>query len=102
MKEMVTALVAEGRFEFIGGGWSMHDEATVHYSSLIDNMSMGFKMLLDTFGQCAVPHVAWQIDPFGHSKENARLFALMGFDGLFFARADYREKLLDIGQSAKY
>lgn len=43
-------------------------------------------------GQCGVPRVAWQIDPFGHSKEQARMFAQMGMDGLFFARADYRDK----------
>ena len=39
-----------------------------------------------------MPKVAWQIDPFGHSKEQARLFAKMGFDALFFARIDYRDK----------
>ena len=42
--------------------------------------------------QCSQPRVAWQIDPFGHSKEQARLFSDMGFDGLFFARADHRDK----------
>ena len=43
-------------------------------------------------GQCANPKVAWQIDPFGHSREQARLFAHMGMDSLFFARADFRDK----------
>ena len=43
-------------------------------------------------GHCGVPKIAWQIDPFGHSKEQASLFAQMGFDGLFFARIDYRDK----------
>ena len=43
-------------------------------------------------GQCANPNVAWQIDPFGHSREQARLFAQMGMDSLFFARADFRDK----------
>ena len=43
-------------------------------------------------GQCAAPRIGWQIDPFGHARENAKLFNMLGFDGLFFARNDYREK----------
>ncbi len=39
-----------------------------------------------------MPKVAWQIDPFGHSREEASLFAQMGFDSLFFARIDERER----------
>lgn len=35
------------------------------------------------------PRIGWHIDPFGHSNANASLFAEMGFDELFFARADY-------------
>ena len=53
-------------------------------------MSLGMRFLNDTFGACANPKVAWQIDPFGHSKEQANLFAEMGMDGLFFGRLDYR------------
>lgn len=34
----------------------------------------------------------WQIDPFGHSREQASLFARMGFDGLFIGRLDYQDK----------
>ena len=89
----------------------MNDEATTHYSAIIDNMSFGMKYLSDQFGnyvhfvqsskwirfkkfvgQCAHPRIAWQIDPFGHSKEQARIFSNMGMDGLFFARADWRDK----------
>eukprot|EP00092_Neocalanus_flemingeri_P041666 GFUD01045381.1.p1 GENE.GFUD01045381.1~~GFUD01045381.1.p1 ORF type:complete len:827 (+),score=232.40 GFUD01045381.1:107-2482(+) len=55
-------------------------------------MEFGLNWLRDNLGPCAVPTVAWQIDPFGHSKEQAKLFAEMGFDGLFFARIDYRDK----------
>ena len=32
------------------------------------------------------------MDPFGHSREQASLFAGMGFDGLFFGRLDWRDK----------
>jgi len=64
----------------------MNDEATTHYSSIIDNMALGLKTLKDIFGDCAVPKIAWQIDPFGHSREQASLFAQMGFDGLFFCQ----------------
>ena len=39
-----------------------------------------------------MPKIAWQIDPFGHSKEQAAMFAKMGYDGLFFSRIDYRDK----------
>ena len=43
-------------------------------------------------GECARPRIAWQIDPFGHSKEQGSLFAEMGMDGLFFGRLDYADK----------
>lgn len=92
VRHSVKRLICNGQLEFIGGGWSMNDEAATHYNSIIDQMTLGLRVLNDTFGTCAIPKVAWQIDPFGHSKEQASLFAQMYFDGLFFGRLDYQDK----------
>ena len=43
MKKIVRNLVDTGRLEFIGGGWSMNDEAAAHYTAIIDNMAFGIK-----------------------------------------------------------
>nr|APA33853.1 seminal fluid protein [Nilaparvata lugens] len=91
LREEVQTLVREGRLQLLHGGWCMSDEATPHYSALIDQMTLGLKFLNDTFGECALPRVAWQIDPFGHSSEVALQFAQMGYDGLFFGRLDYQD-----------
>lgn len=72
----------------------MNDEATAHYSSIIDNLSLGVKWLNKTFGQCGLTKTGWQIDPFGHSREQASLFSQMGFDSLFLGRVDHQDKNL--------
>ncbi|XP_033225887.1 lysosomal alpha-mannosidase-like [Belonocnema kinseyi] len=92
IKTIVRSLINEGRLEIIGGGWSMNDEAVTHYQSIIDQFSWGFRRLNDTFGQCARPKIGWQIDPFGHSREQASMFAQMGFDGQLFSRIDYQDR----------
>lgn len=56
------------------------------------NMFAGFRFLNDTFGECAVPKIAWQIDTFGHSREQASIFSQLGFDGFFVGRVDYQYK----------
>lgn len=91
-KEDVKMLVREGRLEFANGAWVMNDEAATHYQSTIDQFTWGLRFLNETFGEHARPTIAWQIDPFGHSREHASLMAQMGFDGLFFPRIDYQEK----------
>ena len=68
-----------GRLEFVLGGWSMNDEASTHYNAIIDQHELGFQFLSEHFGLCGRPRVAWQIDPFGHSREQASLFALVSW-----------------------
>lgn len=90
LKEQVKGLIKEGRFEFVNGGWSMHDEASPHYEDMINNMMHGHDFLKKEFD--VVPRIGWHIDPFGHSNANPRLFADMGFEAWLFARLDYQDK----------
>jgi lysosomal alpha-mannosidase len=46
----------------------------------------------DTVGTCGTPRIGWQIDPFGHSREQASIFAQLGYDGVFFARIDHDDR----------
>ncbi|ELK26831.1 Lysosomal alpha-mannosidase [Myotis davidii] len=93
-QDVVRDLVRQGRLEFANGGWVMNDEAATHYGAIIDQMTLGLRFLEDTFGNDGRPRVAWHVDPFGHSREQASLFAQMGFDGFFFGRLDYQDKLV--------
>ena len=54
-------------------------------------MSLGLRWIRDEFGYDSRPHASWQIDTFGHTRGNAEMFALMGFDSLYFARLDIDE-----------
>lgn len=48
-------------------------------------------LLNSTYGNCGRPRVAWQIDPFGHSREHSNIAKLLGNNALFFARTHYKE-----------
>ena len=98
MRAEVKKLVQEKRLEFINAGWCMNDEAATHYNAIIDQMTYGLNFVEKTFGSDARPRIAWQIDPFGHSSEQASIFAQMSFDGLFFGRIDYADKNLRLKQ----
>ena len=91
MQARVKSLVERGQLEFANGGWCMNDEATTHYNAIIDQMTLGLQFIDENFGLKARPRVAWHIDPFGHSAEQASLFAQMSFEGFFFARIHYSD-----------
>uniref|UniRef100_A0A8C2SVI8 Lysosomal alpha-mannosidase n=1 Tax=Coturnix japonica TaxID=93934 RepID=A0A8C2SVI8_COTJA len=92
MRRAVRTLVEEGRLELVGGGWCMGDEGAAHYSPSVEQLSLGRRFLREALGPCGIPRVAWQIDPFGHSRQMAAIFAQMGYDGLFLGRVDYQDK----------
>jgi len=92
MKSKVKSFVQNGQFEFINGGWCMHDEAAPNYVDMIDQTTLGHQFLLKEFG--VVPSIGWQIDPFGHSATQASLYALMGMNAWFFGRIDWQDRLV--------
>ncbi|XP_075559346.1 lysosomal alpha-mannosidase-like [Dermacentor variabilis] len=73
--------IAEGRVELVNGGMVMNDEATTHYSDIVDQMTLGMRWINATFGACALPRAVWQLDPYGHSREQAALFAQVSHFG---------------------
>jgi len=53
-------------------------------------MMIGHEFIKKTFN--VTPKIGWDIDTFGHSDTNTRLFAQMGFEAMFFSRLDQPEK----------
>lgn len=88
---VVKKLVSTGQLEFVNGGWCMHDEAVCYYVDMIDQTTLGHRVIKDQFN--VTPRAGWQIDPFGHSAVQAYLFgAELGFDSVHFARIDYQDR----------
>ncbi|KAL0029171.1 hypothetical protein WJX79_000097 [Trebouxia sp. C0005] len=97
-KDLVRKLVDNGQLDFVNGGYVQHDEAAAHYVAMIDQTTRGHSFIKEQFGK--VPTIGWQLDPFGHSATHAALMCgLLGFDGLFFGRADYQD--MDLRKPAK-
>ena len=61
MLAQVKGLVARGQLAFLGGGWSMPDEACPTYIELLDNVALGQRKIAENFGPGALPTVAWQV-----------------------------------------
>ena len=89
--DLVRGLVASGQLEFINGGYVMHDEACPSFSDMLDQTTLGHRLLKSQFGINVKS--AWQIDPFGHSAFQASVLSTpaAGFSSVFFMRADWQE-----------
>lgn len=89
-KNTLKEWLKNGRFEFIMGGYVMHDESASHFQHILDQMRLGLQFLKTEFN--FTPTISWFIDPFGHSASNAYLLKEMGFETIVFVRIDYKEK----------
>ena len=90
VRDSVRFLVANGQLNFVNGGWCMHDEASTHFISMIDQTTLGHTFLNNELG--VIPKIGWQLDPFGHSATQASLLtSKVGFDALYFGRIDYQD-----------
>jgi len=76
--------VKEKRLEFVNGGWVATDEACPVYEDMINNIEIGHRFLIDTFG--VETTIAWHCDAFGHSSAVNQMFQWMGYEALFFGR----------------
>nr|KAI8764839.1 lysosomal alpha-mannosidase-like [Biomphalaria glabrata] len=90
-RELIRTLIRERRLELVGGGWVMSDAGVTMYNDIIDQHTLGFDFIADTFGPCAQTRTGWHVDQFGHSREHASIFAQMGFDSLFVSRIDFED-----------
>ena len=89
--DLLRQQVASGQFEFINGGYSMHDEANPSFLDMLDQTTLGHRLLKQQFN--ITPKAQWQIDPFGHSAFQASVLSgpSAGYNSLFFMRADWQE-----------
>jgi hypothetical protein len=58
-------LVKSGKIEILSGGWVSVDEATTHYTAVLDQLIEGHLWLKEHLG--VYPNISWSIDPFGYS-----------------------------------
>ena len=91
-RNVTKTLVKNRQLNFANGGWCMHDEAATHYVDMVDQTTLGHRLLKEAFGDDGIVTIGWQLDPFGHSASQAALLSAdAGFDGLFFGRIDYQD-----------
>eukprot|EP01129_Flabellula_baltica_P001760 TRINITY_DN1167_c0_g4_i1.p1 TRINITY_DN1167_c0_g4~~TRINITY_DN1167_c0_g4_i1.p1 ORF type:complete len:1103 (+),score=202.57 TRINITY_DN1167_c0_g4_i1:94-3309(+) len=100
-KMEVRELLQQGRYEIVTGGWVMNDEANVHYTGAIMQLSEGHNFLMHELDY--KPKHGWAIDPFGHSPVMAYVLKLTGFEKIIINRVHYAiKKELALNQALEF
>jgi lysosomal alpha-mannosidase len=97
MRDRFKRLVDRKQIQFVGGGWVQHDEASVEYYNVLEQLEAGWLFLKKVFN--VRPHVGWQLDPFGYSAVTPTVLAKYGVDTLFITRVgeSIKQKLREQG-----
>ncbi|XP_071128530.1 alpha-mannosidase 2-like [Mytilus edulis] len=77
-------LVQKGKIEILSGGWVSVDEATTHYTAVLDQMIEGHLWIKEHFG--IYPNISWSIDPFGYSSTLPYLWRKAGMKDMAILR----------------
>ncbi|XP_061172605.1 alpha-mannosidase 2x-like [Saccostrea echinata] len=86
-KDDIKRLIMNGQFEILSGGWVMSDEAVVHYSAMLNQLTEGHQWLLTNIG--TLPNISWSVDPFGHSPTMAYLHRRSGIKAMVIQRIHF-------------
>ena len=88
-RNVTKTLVKNRQLNFANGGWCMHDEAATHYVDMVDQTTLGHRLLKEAFGDDGIVTIGWQLDPFGHS---ASIFGMCGYE---FTDEELKAEILD-------
>lgn len=84
MQNKFKDLVKQGRIEILSGGWVSVDEATTHFTAVIDQLVEGHLWIRDILG--VTPNISWSIDPFGYSTSLPYLWYKSGMTDMTILR----------------
>ena len=84
----IGTLVRMGRWHVIGG-WHLQPDCNLPCGeSFVRQITAGLRFFNDRFG--ARPRVAFNVDPFGHTRGLVQVLAKSGYTGYLFCRPDAR------------
>ncbi|XP_023340187.1 alpha-mannosidase 2 isoform X2 [Eurytemora carolleeae] len=91
VRSTVHRLLEEERLEIVTGGWVMPDEASTHYTAMLEQLIHGHEWCHQNL-QGYQPNSGWSIDPFGMSPTMSYILKRAGLDNMLIQRTHYSVK----------